>query len=175
MWKTAHRSSCIWPRSGRPADTAEGRRWSAPLTAELPAKLWSHSKKKTTYVVFSHYQIHNRKYTDASLQKFSTISFCISSPLMLLQTLHHSASLPTLKNWTASRSGLWKELRLIMPSVCMWAAASSLPSDVKLVLSDHPSEKQLSPKDWLWEEELPKRIRLIFFLCLRKEEGESEI
>lgn len=69
----------------------------------------------------------------------------------------HFAPSPTWKHWKTSRSAIWKRNYTSWwhTLICLstwWSATSSLSSDVKLELSDHPSERQL------WEEVFPKRI-----------------
>ncbi len=161
VWRTERRSSCTWLRSGRPADTAEGRRWSPPLTAGLPVKLrLQHEVNQTERHRWTN--THNIMHTRGNGAIYNAGNACRLMSSMLhfpaaASELYscHSASSPTWKHWTTSRSALWKKLRLMMPHfdalcvcvcVCWWAATSSLPSDVKPVLSDHPSERPIRPR-----------------------------
>lgn len=151
-------SSRTWLKHGRLADTAEGRSWCALLAQAPPVKLWlqhelnQHSENMCSVHMLGNVSIPNT----ANTQRSPTycISMCFNAAT---GPSRHFASSLTWKHWDTSRSAIWKRNytswwhTLICVST-WWSATSSLSSDVKLELSDHPSERQL------WEEVFPKRI-----------------
>lgn len=144
MWRTERRNSCTWLRSGRPADTSEGRSWSALLTAGLCVKLWQQQG-------VTHMNVYRTLCTHWEMQPLINIGnayrllYLYELPLCLpahMKVLDHIQISPMEKT-TPHDATLWCPVYMCM---CWWAATASPPSDVKPALSDHPSERPIRPR-----------------------------
>lgn len=156
-WRTERRSSCTWLRPDQPADTAEGRSWSALLSAGPLVKLGRHRSAHTEDGDIRQQkslQVHvriNPSWCCKKTPKWPGASRRISLPLRVCQLYatravrpHESAGTHPHLPYGKNERSWWHTLMLRL-CMCWRAATSSLPSDVKAGLSDHPSERPISP------------------------------